>query len=342
MKKNILLFTIGNINHASSRIRGFQYIPLLEKDNYNIFHVSRVPNIKRNSLVNKLLFFSIKKYKIIKRVLLLLFVKNKLVIVQKLFLTKIELFLIKFLKIKYIYDFDDAIQTQGENQYKKTTALITHASCVFAANKILYNYSKKYNNKTVIVPTPIDSDIIRPNSNKKENKEIIIGWIGSPWTQHYLGIIDNALIALNKKGCNIKLITVGTDSNLILKYNNTEHNDWYLDCEKHYLPQFDIGVMPLLNDEFSKGKSAYKLLLYMAAGLANISSPVGLNKDVVIKNKTGILAKSEEDWIQAIELLITNPEIRISYGYESRKIIEKQFSRTIVYSKILTQLSKLL
>ena len=119
-----------------------------------------------------------------------------------------------------------------------------------------------------------------------------------------------------------------------------EFIDWSLDSEISLIQSMDIGIMPLTEDLWSKGKCGYKLIQYMACGLPVIASPVGVNKELVENDVNGFLANSEEDWIKFLDLLIKDPELRSRLGAKGRERVEKNYSVKTHLTRISSILNK--
>ncbi len=334
-KKKIILFTIGNIDHPSSRIRGVQYIPYLEKAGFEVKWIPRIPEKPRN-IFERLLTFPLKKrwYSFL-RTYHLKYSKPDYFFIQKIFVSSNILQKAKNGYSKIIFDFDDAIYLDKNNTDAKssTDAMIIHADHVIVSNTILADYCTELNTEASVITTPIDIHRIFPNRNN-QNKVFTIGWIGSFWTTKYLSIIENALKTIANK-YPIKLLLVGADINFNIDGVDIEHLQWSFDNESKYLNQFDIGIMPLTEDDYSKAKGGYKLLMYMAAGIPQIASPVGINADIVIPNMTGFLANNEKEWIERIEFFLNNQEKCITFGQASRKEAESKYSREVCFEKMI-------
>ena len=333
--KNIILFTIGNIDHPSSRIRGIQYIPFLEKAGYNVKWIPRIPKKPRNNF-EKLFIFPFKKqwYSFL-RTYHLRYSKPEFFFIQKIFISEKTLQRANNGYSKIIFDFDDAIYLDKNNPNAKsnTDIMIKYADSIIVSNTILSDYCKALNNMPLIVNTPIDIHRITPNKTT-ENSVFTIGWIGSFWTTKYLNIIADALQEVSKKH-EIRLLLVGADTSFKIEGVNVEYQPWSFKRESEHLNLFDIGIMPLSEDEYSKAKGGYKLLMYMAAGIPQIASPVGINSEIVLENKTGFLADSQEQWIQAIQLFINNRKEITTFGATSRKEAELKYSREVCFDKMI-------
>ena len=150
-----------------------------------------------------------------------------------------------------------------------------------------------------------------------------MGWIGSPSTSIYLTQIVETLSLLGKESP-VRLIAVGGNSPSIPNVDVVEIR-WSEDTEIDHINTFDVGIMPLLDNAWARGKCAFKLIQYMACGVPAIASPVGANTDV-LNESCGIFANSSEQWLQALRYMRDNPEKRKAMGRLARERIESDFS----------------
>jgi len=238
-------------------------------------------------------------------------------------------------KAPMIFDFDDAIWMHEVSEANKrlaflkdaskTASIIKSATLVFAGNEFLANYARQYNQSISIVPTTIDTDTYRL-TQKKENKGVCIGWSGSFSTIKHFATAIPALKKIKEKfGERVYFKIIGYG-----KYNwdslATPGIAWNGAKEIEDLSEIDIGIMPLPDDEWSKGKCGLKGLQYMALNIPTLMTPVGVNTDIVKNGVNGYLPKTEEDWVEMLSLLIDNPEKRKAVGDSGRKTVEDEYS----------------
>lgn len=270
-----------------------------------------------------------------------------------------------FKKNKVVFDFDDSIwllDTSPENKKfeflknpNKTKINIAHAHYVIAGNSFLANYARQFNPNTVIIPTTIDSDFHIPKPElrnkvldsaltpKRDDKKIVIGWSGSISTIKHFEIVIPALKEIQKKYPNqIEIHVIGQGS-----YSHPEINviskNWSAKTEVDDLNSFDIGIMPLPNDEWVKGKCGLKGLSYMACGVATIMSHVGVNSEIIEHGKNGFLATNQQDWVNYLSELIENPDLRHKLGNSGRETVVKNYSvnaNKVKYLEVLKSLIK--
>ena len=246
---------------------------------------------------------------------------------------------------KVIFDFDDSIwllDTSPENKKfeflknpDKTKINILHAHAVIAGNTFLANYAKQFNQNVFIIPTTIDTEFHKPIEKvfvpiaigtAQADRKIVIGWSGSISTIKHFEMAIPVLKEIQAKYPNkIEIHVIGQGN-----YSHPELNiiskNWNSKTEVADLNQFDIGIMPLPNDEWVKGKCGLKGLSYMACGVATIMSAIGVNPDIIKHGENGFLATSQQDWIDSISLLIENSELRLKMGDAGRQTVVENYS----------------
>jgi len=238
---------------------------------------------------------------------------------------------------KIIFDFDDSIwlhqvsassPNQNLNFLKnptKTATLISLAHTVVAGNSYLANYALQFNKNVRIIPTTIDTDLYIPKE-KPASSIITIGWSGSKTTVDHFKEAIPALVKLKQQyGDKIRFIVIG-DSNYENKTLGIKGKAWSFEREVTDLRAFDIGIMPLPTDEWSKGKCGLKGLQYMALEIATIMSPVGVNEEIIEHGKNGFLASTQNEWVTYLSTLIEQPALRQQFGIQGRKKVIEYYS----------------
>jgi len=208
----------------------------------------------------------------------------------------------------------------------KTATLIKMADLIIAGNAYLANYASQFNSNIIIIPTTIDTNEYKPDKQIIQESPVIIGWSGSFSTIQHFKYAIPVLKKVQAKYGNKILIKVIGDAG----YKNEELNlislDWDKKNELRELNSFHIGIMPLPDDEWSKGKCGLKGLQYMALGIPTIMSPVGVNTEIISDGVNGFLASDEADWISKLESLIDSKELREKLGTESRRTVILRYS----------------
>lgn len=254
---------------------------------------------------------------------------------------------------KVIFDFDDSIwllDTSPENKKfeflknpDKTKTNIAHAHGVIVGNLFLANYAKQFNPNTIIIPTTIDSDFHIPKPELRNTEKIVIGWSGSLSTLKHFEIAIPALQEIQKKYPNkIEIHVIGQGIYTHPELNIISKN-WSAKTEVDDLNYFDIGIMPLPNDEWVKGKCGLKGLSYMACGVATIMSNVGVNSEIITHGENGFLACNEQEWIHYLSQLIENTDLRHKIGSAGRETVVQNYSvnaNKVKYLEVLKSLLK--
>ncbi len=260
----------------------------------------------------------------------------RVIFIQKAYLPSWFSSLLKRLNSNIIYDLDDALFLIRQ---ESTKHLIRNSRIVFCGSHYLLDYAHEYNANSFLIPTPVPSANFALKSDYDKQEQVTIGWIGSAKTLKHLEIVAQPLDYLAQKYPSMvfRIIGFANSKNEIPHFNNLPleliPSIPYKDVP-HAISKFDIGLMPLIGDEWDKGKCAGKALEYMAAGVPCVASDFGENPFVIKDGDNGFLANSEDDWVEKIELLILNPDIRKEVGIQGRETVLQSFDTVIVFSKI--------
>lgn len=240
--------------------------------------------------------------------------------------------------VPMIFDFDDAVfvsyksPSNGYLSYLKfpgkTATICRLSSHIMAGNPYLAEYARQYNPENVtVIPTTIDTDKYHYPENKPANDMPVIGWSGSHSTVQHLDTLRETLQDLAKQA-RFRLRVIGTP-NYTLEGVETEALPWRSETETSDLQPFDIGVMPLPDDQWSKGKCGLKALQYMALGVPTICSPVGVNSDIIQDGENGFLAGRKDEWIAKLKRLLESAELRRKLGAAGRRTVEEKYSARV-------------
>jgi len=245
-------------------------------------------------------------------------------------------FLLSKLKTPLIFDFDDSIwlpNVSNANKkftrlksYGKTAKIIKYADLVFAGNAYLAEYALKYNKSVEIVPTTIDTEEYKPPTDKPVNEKIVIGWSGSITTiQHFEFAIPFLTKIKEKYGDKVEFKVIG-DGSYENKKLGIKGLPWIKDDEIKELSSMDVGIMPLPNDEWARGKCGLKGIQYMALKVPTIMSPVGVNTEIIKDGENGFLCSTTEEWGNKIAMLIESKELRDKLGQNGRQTVVDSYS----------------
>jgi glycosyltransferase involved in cell wall biosynthesis len=160
----------------------------------------------------------------------------------------------------------------------------------------------------------------------------VVGWIGSPTTAGYLGMVEEAFRQLGGLG-DVWLRTCGSGP-IQWEGIRSDTVEWTEGTEVRVIQTFDVGIMPLPNTPWTQGKCGYKLIQYMACGLPVVASPVGANRRIVREGINGFLAGSTEDWVQALVFLRDHPAARARMGQAGRKDVEARYSLQVAAPRL--------
>lgn len=262
---------------------------------------------------------------------------------------------------KVVFDFDDSIwllDTSPENKKfeflknpDKTKINIQHAHAVVAGNPFLANYAKQFNNNVHVIPTTVDTEFHKPLERTivpiaigtaQADKKIVIGWSGSISTIKHFEMAIPALKEIDKKYPGKIEIHVMGQGNYSHPELNIISKKWNSNTENADLNNFDIGIMPLPNNEWVKGKCGLKGLTYMACGVTTIMSNVGVNPEIIEHGVNGYLANNQQEWVDYLSLLIENPELRAKIGQQGRKTVVEKYSVNANKQAYLSVLKSLL
>lgn len=243
--------------------------------------------------------------------------------------------LFKKSKAKLVFDFDDSIWLEDANPNQsifqrlknptKTGTIISYCDLTIAGNEYLANYAKQHTSNIVIIPTTIDLEEYTKVEVEKEDK-VCIGWSGSFSTiKHFESALEPLKVLKKKYGEKVYFKVIG-DGNYENKELDIQGLPWKKETELEDLCSIDIGIMPLPDDNWSKGKCGLKGLQYMALSIPTIMSPVGVNTDIIKDGENGFLASSTNEWVEKLSLLIEDEKLRMKLGKAGRETVEQEYS----------------
>ena len=245
-----------------------------------------------------------------------------------------EWFIAKVLRKRIIYDFDDAIWIPTSSDFNRSAARFRNFTkigkiCrwsyrVSVGNAFLAAYASKFNNQVVIIPTVVNTATHHNLMQTHKPGEVAVGWTGSFSTLKFLDRIIPVLQEMQNDFPFTFFVIADKDPKLPLK--NYRFIPWSRDTEVKDLLNFHIGLMPLLDDDLSKGKCGFKAIQYMSLGIPALVSPVGVNSDIVDQGENGFLCDTNEELKNALRTLLSSPELRARQGVAARKKIEEKYS----------------
>ena len=232
-----------------------------------------------------------------------------------------------------IYDFDDALYLGAAGSHHLRLGMVKReasrclrymrsARVVLAGNRVLADAARDHAERIEVVPSCVDPTL-QPMREHREVETLSLGWIGSVTTSRYLTPVLELVGGLYQQGWPIRLVLMG--ASVPLREPWLEHRPWSLDAERRMLTEVDVGLMPLPDDAWARGKCGYKLLRYFSAGLPTIASPVGINAEL-IERGGGMSATSPTEWSRAIAALSADASARADIAKQARAFVEREFS----------------
>jgi len=251
---------------------------------------------------------------------------------------------------RMIYDFDDAIYLNHASRAnawmrlfrdgRKTGIIIKLSAHVIVGNRTLETYVRRYHSRVSVIPTPVDTVRYSPRPEPRQpKKRLVIGWIGSHSTAAYLGMLQEALTTLTNRYPQVDVRLVGA-GHAPLHVPGLQSVAWQLEQEVDELHQFDIGVMPMPDDEWARGKCGFKALLYMSVGIPVVASPTGVNREIVRDGVNGFLAATPAAWVARLAQLIEDAPLRERMGLAGRAVAEAEYSVCVTAPRFLQVLCR--
>jgi glycosyltransferase involved in cell wall biosynthesis len=233
-----------------------------------------------------------------------------------------------------LFDFDDAIfrlHTSSANRRfgwlkcpGKTATLCRLSHHVLAGNSFLADYARQFNPNVSVIPTSIDTDRYRVSERTGGPSRVVVGWTGSSTSQTHLELFTPVLREF-LRGRNVELRVV-SDREPVLPDVPFVWRRWDARTEVQEIARFDVGIMPMPDEPWSRGKCALKALQYMALGIPAVCSAVGTNCEVVRHGENGFLAQTPGEWSTHLASLVENVELRRRLGTAARRTVERDYS----------------
>lgn len=249
---------------------------------------------------------------------------------------------------RLVLDFDDALYAdppsgrdwrsplRSPKRYRGALACVDK---VLAGSPELVSWAERNGVKAQLVPTCVDTERLRPRPGERRDV-VTIGWIGSWSTVESLASITHAMRRVADAG-GVRFLFIGA-ANLAALGPVIPCMEWRLwdsDREPEDLAEFDIGIMPMPDTEWNRGKCAYKTIQYMAVGIPFAASPVGMNEEVALRSGGGILCRTEDEWVTTLVRLVRNRELRERLGAAGRAYAVEQYDRRRFAPRVVAALS---
>ena len=240
---------------------------------------------------------------------------------------------------RVVFDFDDAIFI-GRNE-AAVAWMCAHAAWVTPGNEYLAVFARRFTPNVTVIPTVIDTDRYEMAGQRPAGAPVRVGWSGSD--QSIAAALFPSLPMLEalqeRLGFEFVIVT-NTRPTLPVSRLRFTFVPWKAEEEGALGRHMDVGLMPLVDDAFQRGKCGLKLLQYMAAGLPAVASPVGVNAEIVLEGETGFLARTDDDWGAALEKLVRSADLRESMGRHGRRRCEDSYSIRRWLPELITILNR--
>jgi len=337
MSRKLLVLPNSDRRGASARYRVYQYLPALERAG---FTVETVVAVKSRRPLLRLLDRAREESRLLRAVR-----DADLVLIQKRLLSRHFVDRLRRAGKPIVFDLDDAIFTSPKGDWSAITRwrvrerlrrVLRASALVLVGNDYLRSYVERDARRAVVLPTAVEIARYRVKTDSGGDG-VRIGWIGSRVNHRYLAPLTPVLQRLTEEIPRLRLVVV-SDEDYAADGVAVENRRWMEETEVEDLLTFDVGVMPLVDDEWTRGKCALKALQYMAAGVPAVCSAVGVNNDVIEHGADGFLCASEEQWHETLARLAADPRLRRAVGCRGRETVERRYSA----EKMGTRLAALL
>ena len=344
----IAALTSGD-NIPSARFRIRQHIPFMKKHGIYVTEYKTYDNkhnlIEKLSKVHNSNLTPIVAMRFFTRFLMRIpgiigTYKNDITWIERNLLPHFD-FLVQLSNNSYrILDVDDSIWIGCFNAERSAKILAKNVDLVIAGNNFIAEWYSKYCKKVHVVPTAIDCDRFKPLlTEKKETKKnnFILGWTGTSGNFKYLKVIEKSLsrFLLRHNDASILIIADREPTFHLIPKSKVNFVKWTPENEVSTLQKINVGIMPLIEDEWALGKCSFKMLQYMAIGVPVVVSPIGMNREILEKGELGFGAKNEDDWNDALELLYSNQSLRRKMGLHGRSIVLYEYNLKIITKRLI-------
>jgi glycosyltransferase involved in cell wall biosynthesis len=233
-----------------------------------------------------------------------------------------------------LFDFDDAVWVPYDSPTygallsrllkmpSKTDYILRRAARVMAGNEYLADYARQLGCRVDVVPTVVDTEVFRPRRDRHSDTPVL-GWIGTHSSARYLrGIVPALQRLARRRRFIVRVVGAAVDAPGV----PIECAPWSLDEEIAEIQRFDVGLYPIVEDAWSRGKSGFKAVEYMACGVPVVASPVGVTVTMIDHGKNGFLARSTEEWIHHLEAVLDDLTLRRALGGRGRQDAVERWS----------------
>ncbi len=272
------------------------------------------------------------------------------VCIQRRLLSPFEFYWIRKKSSKILFDLDDAVMYRSSSsphphslsRWLKFRSMVKGSHVVTVGNQFLKNRVLKVDpeKRVFVIPTSIDTHLYPRKKKISNHDEIVLGWIGTQGNLKYLKKLEPVFKTIRQKFPQVKLKIVSND------FYDSPHlpvikKPWKLEDENDDLVSFDIGLMPLNDDLWSRGKCGLKIIQYLSVGVPVVCTPVGINSDIVQDGENGFWAVDHQEWVDRLSNLIQHPDLRLQMGLKGIETVEREYSLTVTSEKFFHVLQDL-
>jgi len=270
--------------------------------------------------------------------------------IQRRLLSPFEFYWVRRRSSKILFDLDDAIMYRSSSFPRphsfsrrfKFRWMVKGSDAVSVGNQFLRDEVLKVDRgkAVVLIPTSIDTGLYPKKKKISDGPEFILGWIGTKGNLRYLRRLEPVFEKISRRFSHLRLKIVSDDF-FDSAHLPTIKKPWRLEDENEDLVSFDIGLMPLDDDLWSRGKCGLKIIQYLSVGVPVVCTPVGINSDIVKNEENGFWARNDLEWVDRLSTLIQNPDLRRQMGLRGMETVEREYSLAVVSEKFLQVLQNL-
>lgn len=228
-----------------------------------------------------------------------------------------------------VFDFDDAIWLSSASALHRVREILALSHLVIAGNAYLAEFAARHNRNVTVLPTSINADIYVPRTAPPAGDALTVGWIGTPGNFEHLELVLDPLRKILARNRHVRFKVVSREPFLAPATVPTLFEPWERAREVRAVQGFDIGIMPLRDTPFTRGKCGGKALVCMSCGVPVVASPVGVNGEIIRDGGNGLLARTSGEWLEKLSSLIGDAGLRARLGSEGRRSIERGYSTAV-------------
>ncbi|MBS0206252.1 MAG: glycosyltransferase family 4 protein [Planctomycetes bacterium] len=227
---------------------------------------------------------------------------------------------------RVVFDFDDAIYL-GEERSRHIEWICRNAAWVTAGNESLAAFARQFSDRVTVLPTVVDVSQYACHPHDVKDRPVRVGWMGSELSIQETLFPHLGMLARLQQRLPFEFVIISGSGPAVPETGlRFQFIPWSPDVEINVARQIDIGLMPLVDNEYQRGKCGLKLLQYMAAGIPAVATPLGVNRQIIRHGETGLLSTTDEEWFQSLSALIENAQMRCRIGLAGRAFCDEHYS----------------